>query len=229
MSGGLSYQVAYTWAHAIDNGGFIGTRQNLYDLRAERGNSDIDLRHRFTGTFTWQLPFGSARRFLNQSGRAVDLVLGGWQINGLVSIYAGLPFTVSSSINTLNGSGGQRADRLRNGTLSRSERSLQRYFDTAAFAVPGQFLFGNSGTNILFGPGTTQFDFSSFKQVDLGSEGRYRFQLRGEVFNLFNTPQFNNPASAIGNVNAGRINSAGSKTTFQRTSRQVQFALKFFF
>jgi hypothetical protein len=229
MRAGLSALTSYTWAHSIDNGNFIADRQNLYDLRSERGNSDTDLRHRLVVSYTWELPFGRGRKWLSGMGRAGQTVIGGWQANGIFSVYGGLPFTVTTAINTLNGSGTQRADRLRQGSLPRAERSPQRYFDVAAFAVPAQFTFGNSGVGILNGPGTTQFDQSFFKAVSLGSEGRYSLQFRGELFNLFNTPQFNNPATAIGNPTAGQITTAGSKATFQRTSRQVQFALKLYF
>lgn len=229
MTANLAFQAGYTWAHAVDNGSFIAGRQNLLDLRSERGNSGLDLRHRFTGFWSWNLPFGKGQRWGGGAGRAAEVVIGGWQVNGVASLFSGLPFTVTTTINTLNGSGGQRADRLRNGRLARSERTLQRWFDVTAFAVPGLYQFGNSGVNILTGPGTVQFDFSAFKNVSLDADSRRRLQFRSEVFNLFNTPQFNNPANGVGNPTAGRVNSAGSKTTFQRTSRQIQLALKLYF
>ncbi len=226
---GLSFLLSYTWAHALDNGGFIGGRQDLLNLRGERGNGEADLRHRLISSWTWALPAGRGRRFLTDARGLTQALLGGWQLNGIQSFYGGLPSTPSSAINTLNGSGGQRADRIGQGTLPRSERTLGRYFDIAAFATPGQFLFGNSGRNILQGPGTAQFDFSAFKNLYLHQDQRYYAQFRGEFFNLFNTPQFNNPASGIGNPTAGQITSAGSKPTLQRTSRQIQLALKLFF
>jgi hypothetical protein len=229
LSSGVSFLAAYTWAHAIDDGGFISGRQNLYDLSAERGNGSFDLRHRLVTSWTWDLPFGKGRRFLSVATGAAERILGGWQVNGIQSIYSGLPFTVTSSINTLNGSGGQRANRIGDGRLSQSERTLDRYFDIDAFVTPAQYQFGNSGTNILKGPGTVQFDFSAFKHIQLGSNEQRRLQFRTEFFNLFNTPQFNNPNAAVGNVNMGRITSAGSKPTLQRTSRQIQFALKLYF
>ena len=229
LSNGLSFLTSYTWAHAIDNGGFIAGRQDLYDLKSERGNGDVDLRHRLITSWTWQLPVGRGRRYLSNKGRVADVFLGGWQVNGIESIYSGLPFTVSSSINTLNGSGSQRANRLGNGNLHRSERTLQRYFDISAFATPALYEFGNSGRNILTGPGTVQFDFSAFKSVQIGKSEHNRLQFRAEFFNLFNTPQFNNPNAAIGSPNAGSITSAGSQPTLQRTSRQIQLALKLYF
>jgi outer membrane receptor protein involved in Fe transport len=229
LSGGLTLQVAYTWAHAIDNGNFVAGRQNLYNLAAERGNGDFDIRHRLVVTNTWQLPFGRGRRYGSSMPRALDLIAGGWGVNGISSFYSGLPFSPSSAVNTLNGSGNQRPDRVAEGSLPRSERTILRYFDAAAFRTPGQFVFGNSGVNILKGPGTIQFDIGAAKSFPLGRDASRRIEFRSEFFNLFNTPQFNNPNASIGAQQAGVISSAGSKATFQRTSRQIQMALKIVF
>ena len=229
LSGNLGYSLAYTYSKGIDNGGFLGGRQNINDLEAERARSATDQNHRFLTSWYYILPVGRGQKYLSDSPGWVNAILGGWQFNGIASLYTGLPYTVNSSINTLNGSGGQRADRIGDGALSGDERTLQRFFDIDAFAVPGQYLFGNSGVNILTGPSTTQFDMSVFKRFFLDEQQRTRFEFRAEFFNAFNTPQFNTPAANIGNPNAGTISSAGSKTTFQRTSRQIQFALKFFF
>jgi len=229
MARGLNFQAAYTWAHAIDNGGFIGGRQNYFDLKSERGNADIDMRHRLAVSSLYELPVGRGRRFLNGAPRAVDLALGGWQINGISSFYAGLPFSPGSAVNTLNGSGGQRPDRIADGALDRGSRSIRRWFDTSAFRTPGPFLFGNSGRYILFGPGTVQFDASLFKSFYITENRARRVEFRAEFFNIGNSPHFNNPNSSIGSTDAGRISAAGSKTTFQRTERQIQFALKLYF
>ena len=223
VSRGLSFLLSYTWAHGIDNGDFIANRQDLHNLSGERGNSATDLRQRFVSSWTWALPFGQHSRGVLQA------LIGGWQANGILSLYGGLPFTVSSSINTLNGSGTQRPNRIGSGALPTGERSLQRWFDATAFVTPAQYQFGNSGVNILQGPGTRQIDYSMFKNFYLPGDRRRLLQFRGETFNLFNTPQFNNPSSSVGGTGAGTISSAGSKPTFQRTSRNIQFALKLYF
>jgi hypothetical protein len=228
MTRSLGFLVSYTWAHAIDNGDFLASRQDLFNLAAERGNGAVDLRHRLVVSSMYALPFGHGQRFLTGLPRWGDAVLGGWQVNGISNIYSGLPFTPGSATNTLNGSGGQRPDRIGNGTLSKSERSLSRYFDVTAFRTPGPFLFGNSGRNILFGPGTVQFDLSAMKSFRLSDKGVSRMEFRSEFFNIFNTPQFNNPSSSVGSTLAGYITGAGSKQTFQRTSRQIQLALKLY-
>jgi hypothetical protein len=107
--------------------------------------------------------------------------------------------------------------------------TISQWFNTADFVSPGNYKYGNSGRNILYGPGTKQVDLSMFKSFGLGAnEARY-FQFRVESFNLFNTPQFNNPNAQIGNTAAGTITSAGQPFLFQRTSREIQVAGKLFF
>lgn len=132
-------------------------------------------------------------------------------------------------MNTLNGSGSQRPDRVGSGVLPKDQRSLQRWFDIAAFRTPGQFLFGNSGRSILAGPGTKQFDVSLSKSFALTETPRRSLEYRAEMFNICNTPQFNNPNASIGSPGAGIITSAGSPTALQRTFRQIQMALKLYF
>ena len=88
-------------------------------------------------------------------------------------------------------------------------------------------MFGNSGRNILRGPGTKQIDLSLFKSFAITEKRRVEF--RAEAFNALNTPQFNNPNSSIGFTGVGKITSAGSPTVYQRTSRQIQLALKIYF
>jgi hypothetical protein len=150
-------------------------------------------------------------------------------LNGILSLYGGLPFTVNSANNTLNIGSGTRADRLRDGNLPDDERTVQRWFDTEAFRTPGTLQFGNAGRDILRGPGTRQLDFSLFKAFPLGPELGRRVEFRIEAFNIANTPQFNNPASTFGSSGFGTISSAGAPLTLQRTSRQLQLALKFYF
>jgi hypothetical protein len=101
------------------------------------------------------------------------------------------------------------------------------WFDTsfnradAAWGVPANFTFGNSGRNILFGPGRINVDYSLFK--DFAISERWKLQFRTEFFNLFNTPQFDLPNTAIGNTNAGTI------TRIVGNPRQVQFGLRLAF
>jgi len=229
---GLSFLVSYTWAHAIDNTtDLFGSPQNALDYGADRGNSDFDLRHRLVYSFNYDLPFGRGRRWIKGAGGVTQALLGGWQLNGIAQLYSGFPFTVTTAVNTLNGSGPQRAHVVAgcDPALKRSERTLQRYFNTACFTTPPQYTFGNAARNLLKGPGTAQLDLSIFKNIQLGADKARYLQFRAELFNAFNTPQFNNPNASIGSAGAGSISSAGSIVTFQRTPRQMQFALKLYY
>jgi hypothetical protein len=113
--------------------------------------------------------------------------------------------------------------------LPSGERSVQEWFNIAAFSTPPTLQFGDAARNSLQGPPTRQLDFSAFKNFALGEGSPRSLQFRAELFNIFNTPQFNNPGVTIGAPGAGAITSAGSPYTFQRLSREVQLALKLYF
>jgi hypothetical protein len=223
MTKGFSLLGAYTYAHSIDDSSNDagGGPQNVLNMRAERGNSDFDIRHRLVFSTLWEMPFGQ-----NLNGVA-GVLFKGWQMNAITTFQTGMPFTPSSAQNTLgSGVGGQRPDRLRDGTLPSSQRSISRWFDPAAFATPAPFTFGNSPRNPLFGPGTKQIDYSLVKNFQfLVADRKTALQFRAEAFNLFNTPQFNQPNASIGSPQAGIITSAGDKILLFRTSRQIQMAL----
>jgi hypothetical protein len=230
---GFSFSGAWTWAHSIDSssGESSGSPiQNPFNLAAQRGSSTFDVRHKLSVAGSWELPFGKGRRFLTRPPGALEWIAGGWQLNGIGTFQSGLPFTVTMQTNALNTGGGtQFPNRLASGKLPAGERSILRWFDATAFAAPGQYIFGNSGRNILTGPGTKQLDLSLFKDFPLGERADRRLQFRVEAFNAFNTPQFNNPDARIGFAGVGRITSAGNPPIYQRTSRQVQLALKLYF
>ena len=171
---------------------------------------------------------------LRSSGVA-NGVFGGWKLNSIDSFYSGSPFSVVSGTNTLGaGAGTQRADLIGNWHVPNPGPS--RWFNPAAFATPAPYQYGNSGRNIVVGPGTRQVDLSLFKSIPLMKESQ-RLEFRAEVFNLFNTPQFDNPnesgatatSATIGIPSAGTLNYAGNPAFFQRTSREIQLAMKVYF
>lgn len=227
---GLDFQGAYAYAHSIDNSSgnsnSVGI-QNPGNLRMYRGNSDFDLRHNMVLSWTYELPFGRGKRFGNNVNKLVDTAVGGWRINGIDTFSSGAPFTpvmVSSLLNS--GSAAQWPNRIGAGTLDNP--TIQRWYNPQDFVSPGNYTFGNSGRNILFGPGTKQFDLSVFKEFYFTEKRERHLQFRAEAFNVLNTPQFNNPNTQIGNPAAGTITSAGAPLLFQRTSRQIQLALKLY-
>jgi len=222
MSQGLSVLFGYSWGHAIDDvgtefGGGTGTPQDIRNRRADRGNSVYDIRHRATISYTYRLPFGKGRALMNRSG-AANLVLGGWQTNGIVIMQTGLPFTASHAGANTGGAGGSRPDFLRDPTLPSDQRSLARWFDVTAFAAPQIYTFGNLGRNTLYGPGRWNFDMSLFKDFPLRES--IIVQFRAEAFNIFNHPQFGQPNATIGTSPAGTI------TSIVGNPRQLQLALR---
>jgi hypothetical protein len=229
--GTVRFSGAWTWAHSIDDTSGESSNspiQNSRNLAAQRASSTFDVRHKLSISSTVELPFGKGRHWLGTAARPVQWAAGGWQVNAIGTFMTGLPFTPTMQTNNLNtGTGSQFPNRIASGELAASQRTIDRWFDASAFAAPGQYIFGNSGRNILYGPGTRQVDLSLFKDF-VFAEGR-RLQFRAEAFNVSNTPQFNNPNASIGFTGVARITSAGSPTVYQRTSRQVQLALKLYF
>ena len=223
LSRGLNFLGSYTYSHAIDTDTtFGGNHQNSLNLEADRGNADWDQRHNFSLSANYALPGPRAG--------VARMLAGGWQVNGILRLSTGLPYTISPATNTLNGSGAQRADVVAGCNATLSNPTPNRWFNTACFATPALYAYGNSARNLLFGPGTHQLDASLFRRFALGRADTVRsFELRGEVFNIANTPQFNNPNGTIGAPSAATISSAGSPPSFQRTSRQIQVAAKVYF
>jgi hypothetical protein len=225
FSKGLTFLSAYTWSHTIDNADEVGNNDVVgvlkpWDRSVNRGNALTDVRHNYILSTTYELPFGKGKHWLGGSNRVTDLVLGGWQISGIFSRASGLPFTVNTSGGITNAGGADRPNRLRDGALSGSERSIDRWFDVSAFAVQPNYTYGNSGRNILVGPTLNNLDFSLAKVFSITE--RFRLQFRAESFNATNTPFFGLPGATINAAGAGIITSAGEP-------RRVQFGLKLLF
>ncbi|MBI4470114.1 MAG: TonB-dependent receptor, partial [Acidobacteria bacterium] len=218
FSRGLSFLTSYTLGHSIDTAG--GGIQNIRDLNAERASSNNDIRHRLVGSYIHDLPFGPGRTFLNQGG-ILATILSNWRWTGIASLHSGTPFTPTLSTDPTNSGASARPDRLSDGNLPAEERTLERYFDVSAFQAPTGYRFGNSGRNILRGPGLVNFDFGFHRDFRIREELRVEF--RAEFFNAFNTPHFDEPFAVIGTARAGRIESV------RAPERQIQFGLKVLF
>ena len=223
FSNGISAILGYVWSHDIDDvplefgGGPSGpVPQDPRNIRADRGNSDIDMRHRLTLSYLWELPFGKGKHFLNHVGPA-DWVIGGWQTNGILTIQSGLPFSPVLNTSTTNGTS-SRADVV--GPIT-YPHTLQQWFNPAAFGTPAPYTYGNAGRDILFGPGRFNWDMSLFKDFVIHEQTKFEF--RAEAFNVFNHPQFNLPNASIGNPQAGQI------TSTVGNPRQLQMGLRFQF
>ena len=219
---GLQFLSAYTFAHSIDNVNeeYNGTGGqgsiNPYDRSLDRANSINDIRHSWVLSSIYELPVGKGKAVMNRGGVA-NALFGGWQLGGIVTMRTGLPFTVVSGGGLTNAGGEDRPIRLGEGSLPSDQRSIDRWFDVSAFALQPQYTYGNSGRNILRGPGYSNLDFTLQKYFPIGE--KIRVQFRAEAFNATNTAHFDNPGANITAAGVGTINSAGEP-------RRIQFGLK---
>jgi hypothetical protein len=203
MASGLYYQLGWTWAkqlsHGIDSGEQGAVIANAYDRSSERGDDLYMSRHRLVASYIWELPFGPGRPWLNNMRGIGGHIIGGWRIAGVTLLQTGQRFTPTfagrdpSNTNTVGG----RPDRLGNGNLPKSERTIDRWFDASAFVLPpvNAGRFGNSGIGVLEGPGTVNFDLGLFKYVQVKESARLEFSL--STTNTFNHPNFRTPNANI--------------------------------
>jgi hypothetical protein len=231
FSHGLSFLAAYTWSHSIDGASvFFGSGANAttifpqdnYNLNAERGRSDFDIRHRLSFSFNYDVP----------AWRAVPSVLGkGWELGGILTLQTGQPFSVLTG-ESLSGTGlGNDRPNLV-GDPNAGPHNVQRWFSTSAFALNAPLTFGNAGRNIVTGPGYRDFDFSLIKNTQLGE--RVKAQFRAEFFNIVNHPAFALPSNIFAAPNFGALfqtpdaaqNNVGLGSGGPRL---IQFALKLSF
>lgn len=222
FSDGLLFLAGYTYSKSLDDVSSwtgLGSQespfpQNSFNLRAERGRSGYDLRHRFTLSAVYELPFRS-------DNKALDLLVGGYQVSGILTLRTGYPFNVFlSNTDTSNTSGTATANsRLNVIGDPFANVAAGFYFNPAAFARPAAGTFGSAGRNFLSGPNARQLDFSVMK-VFRFNEAR-AIQLRAEAFNVFNHPTFDLPIGDFTSPSFGRIVSSDN--------RNLQFAIKFLF
>ncbi|MSV29165.1 MAG: hypothetical protein EXQ52_10555 [Bryobacterales bacterium] len=216
FSHGLLFQSEYQFLRAIGEETYGGP-QDVRNFRADRAPLSGLARHVLRVNYLYDLPFGKGKRFLNYPG-AANYILGGWQIAGITSALSGTPFSVSFN-STVLGSPSGRADLVGDGKLSGP--TIARWFNPGAFVVPPAFTFGNSGRNILLGPGALTFDFSLYKNFTFLD--RLNLQFRSEFFNVMNKANFGNPASNISvPATVGVISSAAP-------ARVIQFGLRLTF
>jgi len=231
LTAGLEYLMSYTWSKTMsDSIGFYGSGgqagpasaywQNLYDKRSEWGPAFFDVTHNFTCSFVYDLPLGRNKSFGGSWPAAVDMVLGNWQLGGILTLRGGFPMTVQARDLSGTVSRGPRADRIRDGKVSGGVGPGAAWFDTSAFLQPVAGTFGNSGNGVVRGPGMRNFDLSIQKVIPV-TESK-KFELRGDFFNLTNTPLFQRPDMNVASATFGEILSSQSE-------RQVQLALKFYF
>jgi hypothetical protein len=221
---GLTVLANYTWSKSIDEGSGDGSAPaNPFNIRAERGVSDFDIPQRFVASFIWDLPR------VTTHGALIRQIASGWEVNGIFTAQSGSPFSVTSGVdNSQSGVNADRANVVGSPSLSgsRSESQvLHQYFNTAAFTVNTLGTFGNSGRNILVGPGVVNLDFGAIKNFNITE--RYKVQFRAESFNLANHPNFANPNGNVSSTTFGTITATAA--TAAGSPRVLQLALKLIF
>ena len=221
---GISFQNAFTYGHAFDlvdpaldlcDGCGVGdTIQNNYDIRANYGPSDNDVRLRYVLSGVFELPFGAGKPYLATDGILSQLA-GGWAVSPVYQIQSGLPFTPGLSFDAANAGTVTRPNRVCNGNIGGG--TLNEYFDTSCFVAPTSYTFGNSGRNVLRAPGMNNLDMSLQRRFPIAWLHESVLNFRAEAFNILNHPQWNAPGATVGNTLYGVISSA-------RAPRQWQMA-----
>jgi outer membrane receptor protein involved in Fe transport len=206
-----------TGAGAIRPGGVASTAiQNWNNLRGERSKSVQDLPQRLVLTSLYELPF------FNNGSRLSKALLGGWQVNGIMTIESGTPIALSAP--GINGIGNR--PNVRPGTSYKMDSpSIDRWFNPQAFEAPAPYSFGNVGRTLpdLHADGLFSIDFSLFKRFAISEKMKLEF--RTEAFNLTNTPTFETPDRSVTSQTFGVV----TATAFSPKPREVQFGLRLIF
>ncbi len=228
----ISVLAAYTLSESQDDAsGFFSSTgdpnfpQDSNNPGAEFGRSAFDVRHRFTMSFSYDLPFGPSRSFATRGWTAA--LFGGWQANGIVTVQSGSPFTVSLLSELDNSNTGRAA--LGFGFNDRPSviadpsvrnPSADAWFNTKAFEIPPFGSFGDAGRNILEGPSFANISLALVKHASISDGGRLQFRV--EAFNLLNRVNLGLPNAFLGSPRFGQIGSAGS-------ARRLQIGIRLLF
>jgi hypothetical protein len=220
--GSVIFDNHWTWTSNLQN-------TNLEDAHAPLRWSRIDnySTHRVVANVTWQVPVGRGKRFLTNSRGLLDHVLGGWSLNWVALMETGFHFspTFSGSDPSNTNTNGGRPDRIRDGNLPVDERTLGRWFDPSAFAPPPRGRFGNSGPNVLEGPGFNHHGLTMMKTFRLGE--RLSWMIGMAMDNFLNHPNYGMPNANISSTAAGVISSTRADDYASRRKGIIRTRLEF--
>lgn len=232
FSAGLGFLVSYTRSKLIDEASSVfdasiltGPVANFpvadsFNRKLERDVSTGDIPNVFVSSFTWELPFGRLKHW-NPRG-VMGAIVRDWELAGVVTMQDGIPLAVTqvTNFNSFAGFGTQRPNRIADPNLPSSQQTTAQFFNTTAFTVAPQFTLGNSSRNPVRGPHYCNVDMAVIRRISLTEEKA--IQVRGEFFNLTNTPPLGSPNVVLGSPGFGSITSAGDP-------RVIQLGLKFEF
>jgi hypothetical protein len=223
FSNGLAYQVSYTWSKMLDDGsdGWYGVEgfsvENPYSYQNNHSVAGYDLTQVLSVNVVYELPVGKGKPLATHNG-VLDYIIGGWQVNTIAQAHSGQPYSIAADGDIANtgNTGYERANIIGNPNLATP--SAKEWFNTAAFAIPATYTYGNSGRNILRGPAFWNMDASLFRKFPFTETKSLEF--RAEAFNMPNTVILGQPQSDISGANFGVI------TNTQNSSRIIQFGVK---
>jgi outer membrane receptor protein involved in Fe transport len=216
---GLMVNAEYQWIRVLG----VENHQNPTNIGDSYGPISSITPQTLEVSYAYELPVGQGKMLFGSAGGLTNKIISGWQLAGLTSFQTGQPFSVTYTApgsQTYGASG--RADRVPGVPLYPSKKTNAQWFNPAAFAAPAPYTFGNSGYDMLRGPNYQNWDMNLEKNTKLGE--RYRLQLRGEVFNVFNHPNFGVPSAVITNPAA-----FGIVSSVVNENRTIEFAAKFNF
>ena len=199
-----------------------GNNISQTDINQYYGPTQQDIAHIFNSQITLDSPLGRGQAFGGTMHPALDAIIGGWHYSGFIAVRSGTRFGVSSPTSLLHNGQGNRPDRIKDGHLPSSDRTLDHWYDTSAFVNDlVEQTYGNAGTNPLFADGLQQLDSSIFKHFRIREKKRLEF--RADLFNTLNHPNFNPPSAKVGSGSNGRVTSTSTDP------RRIQFGLRLFF
>lgn len=216
FSHGFNIMNSYTFSKSIDDSSGSGrsaVAQNDANLGAERSLSSSDQRHNFQTNFTYDLPMGQNRKFFAGASNRVLNFVSGWTFNGSFTMVSGMPLTARYASSSLSGAGAALYNSLRPDVtglpvdLDRGDRTVLKFFDTAAFAIPAG-PYGNAGRNTITGPGSILMNLNLRKSFRLDENGR-RIDFSWQVNNLLNHPNWGGVSTTINSLNFGQVTSVG--------------------
>jgi hypothetical protein len=239
LSHGLQFRANYTWAKNLDmNSGLTGAQANNQaqmimdrnDLRRDWGPSALNVKHQASISASYELPFGKGRMIGNGVSPVANHIIGGWQVNSIVSMLSGFPITPQTGSNRSSDGDTRNPDRPSlNPAFSAPVISggQTQWFNPAAFAVPQAGTFGDLGRGVYTGPGLANVDLSLSKNFAITE--RVGLQFRAEAFNLLNHTNFGTPNAITFTASGTTFTpspTAGLISTTVTSSRQMQFGLK---
>jgi hypothetical protein len=230
FSRGLSIIGAYTYSKAMGIGGNLfgdqSRQQDRRNRREEYAPLDFNQTQRLTFAWIYELPFGKGKPVGDSLTGVSGALATGWSLQGTYTAHTGFPLSPASNTSVNVGrADANRPNRTCNGNLSSSQQTLARWFDTSCFPDHPFGVFGNSGNNIIIGPGLNDVNLTAMKNTPLhfGAHEMGTVQFRAEFFNAFNHPAFGDPNLSVGTAQFGVIRSV------RLPGREIQLALKFLF